>query len=262
MKKFDRLNLVRSTDRINLVDIVENIFDDCMELHGDRNYGDDQAVLCEIANISGEEVMVIGQRKGSNLEENIKYNFAMAHPEGYRKAIRLAKMAEKFDKPIIFFMDTSGAYPGIASEERGQGQAIANILYELSDLRVPIVSILISEGGSGGAIAFGVADTIIALENAYYSVISPEGYAEILYKGKKKVEEIIDEMPIFTEDLLKLEIIEEVVQEPVGGATKDNSQDVYKDLKSTIISALKNLQKDDMNTIVKKRYERFRKYGV
>lgn len=261
MEKLKRLELARNTTRITGMNFLKSITNDFIEFHGDRCYGDDRAVITGIAKMNDMYITAIVQEKGVELEGKIEHNFGMSNPEGYRKTLRMIKQAEKFKRPILMIIDTAGAYPGIESEERGQASAIANMLYTLSDIKVPVISIVLSEGGSGGALALGVADYIYSLENAYYSVISPEGYAEILYKGKKEVKDIIDDLPIFSEDLLKLFVVDEVLKEPEGGIVHPLS-DTYKySIKDTIYKRFDTLKEYKEEELVKKRYERFRKFG-
>jgi acetyl-CoA carboxylase carboxyl transferase subunit alpha len=211
--------------------------------------------------LNDKKVTFIAHDKGADIEERKENNFGMAHPEGYRKVLRLAKQAEKFNRPIITIIDTAGAYPGIGAEERGQGSAIAECLYELSDLKVPIISILLSEGGSGGALAIAVCDHMLMFENAFYSVISPEGYASILYKDGSKAPEIIDDMKIMPNDLLDMEIIEEIIEEPKQGLTMDNFEYHRQELKNRLCAVLAEKQALKSDKLVKERYNRFRKYG-
>ncbi len=261
MNNIDKLSLIRSNERINFDVFLSSMFDNYYELHGDRCFADDQAIFTGMAFIGNQRFCVVGQRKGHDLDSNIKYNFGMPRPEGYRKVKRVVQIAEKFDIPVIMFIDTPGAYPGIDSEERGQGQAIAEMLYILADLKTPVISVLISEGGSGGALAIGVSDYIYGLENCYYSVISPEGYCEILFKGQKQVQDIIDEMPIFIDDLLKLEIIDQKINEPKQGALLDNSDLMIEELKKQVLIQINDLQKEDINVLITNRYQRYRKFG-
>ncbi len=261
MNNIDKLSLIRSNDRVKFDTFLNSMFDRHHELHGDRNFADDEAIFCGMAALDGIPVCLIGQRKGFDTESNVRYNFGMPRPEGYRKAKRILKVAEKFEIPVIMFIDTPGAYPGIDSEERGQGQAIADMLYDLSDLRTQLISVIISEGGSGGALAIGVSDYIYALENCYYSVISPEGYAEILFKGKKQVSDVIDDMPIFIEDLLELQIVDEKVVEPADGARASNSVAMMNTLKADLANKISELKQQEIDGLVMKRYERYRKFG-
>lgn len=261
MEKMKRIELVRSESRLTGSQLVSSIITDFEELHGDRYFGEDSAIMAGVGMLFDIPVTVICQNKGNTLEERIANSFGMAHPEGYRKAIRLAKLSEKFNRPIVTIVDTVGAYPGIGSEERGQASAIASCLECFADLKVPIITVVVSEGGSGGALALAQSDYIFAFENSYYSVISPEGYAEILYKSKRTVDEIIDELPIFTEDLLAQGIIEQVIEEPSTGVVYPLDSMLAYDVKDRLANELKKLGKLSKKELVKRRYERFRKFG-
>lgn len=258
MNKMDTINLIRSESRPTGKQLAYELFPDLIELKGDRYYGEDSAIVCGIATLFDMPVTVVAQNKGENFEQRVKNNFGMAHPEGYRKAERMFKQAEKFGRPIITIVDTAGAYPGIESEERGQASSIANCLLTLADINVPVITIILSEGGSGGALALAHSNYIYAFEKAYYSVISPEGYAEILYKSEKEVAEIIDELPIFCDKLLELEIIDQVISEPKTGLSLPldsvKCYEYQRHIKEVI---------DSLNTkqVVSHRYERFRKFG-
>ena len=218
---WDKVKLARKLERPKSLDYIEEIFEDFIELHGDRNYGDDKAIVAGIATLNKIPVTVIGEQKGKNVRENMKRNFGMPEPEGYRKALRLMKQAEKFGRPIITFIDTPGAYPGVGAEERGQGEAIAKNLMEMANLKVPIICIVIGEGSSGGALAIGMGDRIVMLENAVYSILSPEGFASILYKDASKAKEAAENMKITAEDLKKLGIIDKIISEPEEGIQKN-----------------------------------------
>lgn len=260
MTDWDRVSLARHPERPYTLDYIENMTVDFVELHGDRLGKDDPAIVGGLCKIDGKKVMVVGNQKGRSTEENIHRNFGMASPEGYRKALRLFKMADRFSIPIVNFIDTPGAYPGIEAEEHGQGEAIARNLLEMMGLKVPIISVVIGEGGSGGALALGVADKVLMLENSIYSVISPEGCAAILYKDASKAEEAANNLKISAQSLKKLGVIDEIVKEPLGGAHKDYKC-IANDLKSVILSSLSELSKLDVDTLKKKRYNKFRKMG-
>lgn len=217
---WDRVILARRADRPKALDYINSIFEDFIELHGDRNFADDKAIVGGIATFEGRPVTVIGEQKGKKAKENLERNFGMPNPEGYRKALRLMKQAEKFNRPIITFIDTPGAYPGMGAEERGQGEAIAKNMYEMSKLRVPIICIVIGEGSSGGALAIAVGDRIVMLENAIYSILSPEGFASILYKDASKAKEAAEDMKATAEDLKKFGIIDKIIKEPEGRGTR------------------------------------------
>lgn len=250
----DKMRIIHDSKRPTIDDYVKTIFDDFIELHGDRAYADDYAVCAGIATFQGIPVTVIGHRKGKTTEENIKANFAMAQPEGYRKALRLAKQAEKFHRPVIFFVDTSGAFPGVGAEERGQGEAIARCLSEFMVLRTPIISIVTGEGGSGGALAFAVADRVLMLENAIYSVISPRGCASILWKDASREFEAAERLKITADDLFSFGMIEGIIPE---------SGSILRNVKKAISEQLRSLlSESQIDQLLEKRYEKFRKIGI
>lgn len=252
--------LARHPQRPTTIDYISKIFKNFIELHGDRRYGDDLAIIGGIASLENQSVFVIGHQKGKDTKTNLKCNFGMPQPEGYRKALRIMKLAEKFKKPLLTFIDTPGAYPGIGAEERGQGESIAQNLFVLSQLKTPIIVTIIGEGGSGGALAIGLGDRILMLENAIYSVISPEGCAAILWEDKKKVEEAADTLKLTAQDLLKLEVIDEIIPEPLGGA-HHNIDEICNEVKKALLKHLQELQKYNPSTIVLQRYKKFRKMG-
>ena len=254
---WEKVTLARQLERPKALDYIDNIFDDFIELHGDRYFGDDQSIIAGIAMLEGKPVTVIGEQKGKNAKENMKRNFGMPNPEGYRKALRLMKQAEKFDRPIITFIDTPGAYPGMGAEERGQGEAIARNIMEMSKLTVPIICIVIGEGSSGGALAIGVGDRVVMLENSIYSILSPEGFASILYKDSSKAKEAAEDMKATAEDLKKFNIIDEIIKEPKDGVQNDFEK-VIKSLKKYIIKNIKELEKLSKKELVEKRYQKFR----
>ncbi len=260
LSDWDRVAIARHPERPYTLDYIENMTTDFIELHGDRLCKDDAAIVGGLCKIDGKKVMIVGHQKGRTIEENIFRNFGMASPEGYRKALRLFKMAERFSIPIVNLIDTAGAYPGIEAEKHGQGEAIARNLLEMAGIKVPIISVVIGEGGSGGALALGVADKVYMLENSVYSVISPEGCAAILYKDSSKAAEAANNLKISGQSLQSLGIIDGIVKEPLGGAHRD-----YKcaanDLKSVILSSLLELSKLDVDTLLKNRYNKFRKMG-
>lgn len=256
MSAFDSVTAARANDRPTAVDYITRIFGNSfMEFHGDRRFADDKAVIGGIAELCGKAVTVIGLEKGRNLNERMERNFGSAHPEGYRKALRLMKQAEKFHRPVICFVDTSGAYCGIGAEERGQGQAIAENLMEMMTLKTPILSIFIGEGGSGGALALAVADEVWMLENAIYSVISPEGCASILWKDSSKTAEASECLKLTSKDLFKLGVIERIIREP-----KNVDSIMFDSLKTLIAQTFDKLGGLDTDTLLEKRYNRFRKY--
>ena len=254
---WDRVMLARKMERPKALDYINEIFEDFIELHGDRNFGDDKAIIGGIAVLEGKPVTVIGEQKGKKAKENMERNFGMPNPEGYRKALRLMKQAEKFNRPIITFIDTPGAYPGMGAEERGQGEAIAKNIFEMSKLEVPIICVVIGEGSSGGALAIAVGDRIVMLENAIYSILSPEGFASILYKDSNKAKEATEDMKATAKDLKSFGIIDKIIKEPDDGAEKD-FESVVKELKSYIKKSLKELNKLTKEELVNERYEKFR----
>jgi acetyl-CoA carboxylase carboxyl transferase subunit alpha len=217
----DRVQLARHPKRPYTLDYIDRVFTDFIELHGDRAYRDDEAIVCGWARLDGESVMVVGHQKGRDMKENLRRNFGMPHPEGYRKALRVMQQAEKFGRPIITLIDTPGAYPGLGAEERGQAEAIARNLREMARLRVPIVAVVIGEGGSGGALALGVADRILMFENSVYSVISPEGCAAILWKSATAKDKAAEALKLTARDLASLDVIDDILPEPTGGAHND-----------------------------------------
>ncbi|PKM51125.1 MAG: acetyl-CoA carboxylase carboxyl transferase subunit alpha [Firmicutes bacterium HGW-Firmicutes-7] len=259
MLAWEKVQKARRIDRPTSIDYIEKIVEDFIEFHGDRLYEDDHAIIGGIGRIGSINVTVIAQEKGKNTTDKVMRNFAMPNPEGYRKALRLMKQAEKFNRPIICFVDTPGAYPGIGAEERGQGEAIARNLLEMSKLKVPIISIIIGEGGSGGALALAVADEVWMLENAIYSILSPEGYASILYKDSSKAKEIADEMKLTAEDLLELGVVDRIIKEPLDGAHVSFNP-IAKGLKELLIEHLTELQAIETNELIGKRYDKFRKF--
>lgn len=258
---WDQVCMARDPKRAKAIDFIEYLFDDFIELHGDRFFQDDPACQCGLAYFHNLPVTIIAQSKGKTLEENIHRNFGMLHPEGYRKAIRLAKQAERFHRPVITFIDTAGAYPGKGAEERGQAEAIAKCLEVFSQLRVPVIAIVISEGGSGGALAFSVADRIFMLEHAIYSILSPEGFASILWKDEKRCEEAAQLMELTSEDLHRKHIVDQIIQEPEEGI-HSNLVNVCEQLEEAIYNALDCLLKKKEKVLLKERYEKFRRIGA
>ena len=257
---WQKVQLARHPNRPKSLDLTELIFDDFLILHGDRLYSDDQAIVGGLAKLGEEKLVFIGHQKGKTIKENLVRNFGMAHPEGYRKAQRLMNLAEKFRRPVLTFVDTPGAYPGIEAEERGQAEAIAANLERMSQLRVPILVIIIGEGGSGGALGIGVGDKILMLENTIYSVISPEGCAAILWKNQEKVKEAAKALRLTSKDLLNLKLIDEIIPEPVGGAHRNVEQTAL-NIKKAIIKHLGELKRLSPEELVKKRYEKYRQIG-
>ena len=254
---WERVKIAREADRPTALDYIENIFDEFIELHGDRYFKDDKSIVCGLGNIGKQNYTIIGEQKGRNTKENIERNFGMPNPEAYRKALRFMKQSEKFGRPVITFIDTKGAYPGLGAEERGQGEAIARNLMEMSDLKVPIIAIVIGEGSSGGALAIGLGDRVLMLENAVYSILSPEGYASILWKDSTRTEEAAEKMKLTAKDLLDLGVIDEVLKEPNGNAKTDIVK-MAETIKKRIVALTKELQELDVDELVEKRYEKFR----
>ncbi|HHL40203.1 MAG TPA: acetyl-CoA carboxylase carboxyltransferase subunit alpha [Deltaproteobacteria bacterium] len=252
--------VARHPARPYTLDYIERIFEDFVELHGDRCFMDDHAVVGGLARLDGAPVVVIGEQKGRNTKEKVYRNFGMPHPEGYRKARRLMELADRFSRPVITFIDTPGAYPGIGAEERGQSEAIASNLLTMSGLRVPVVSAVIGEGGSGGALAIGVADRVLMLEFSTYSVISPEGCAAILWKDGSKAEAAARALRLTAKDLLELGVIDRIVAEPLGGAHRDHDE-AAANLKLALMESLDELRALEPARLVEERYEKFRRMG-
>jgi acetyl-CoA carboxylase carboxyl transferase subunit alpha len=257
---WQRVQLARHPQRPYTSDYINMLMSDFLEVHGDRSFSDDKAMICGLARLDEEKILVIGHQKGRDTKENLRRNFGCAHPEGYRKALRAMQLAEKFALPIVIFIDTPGAYPGIDAEERGQAQAIALNLREMAAISVPIVAIVIGEGGSGGALGIGVADRIAVLENAYYSVISPEGCAAILWKSGSKAPQAAEVLKLTAEDLLRMHIIDEVIPEPLGGAHRDPER-MGEVLKEVIQRQLKELKGYDKEKLLGLRYQKYRSIG-
>lgn len=247
------LKEARDQSRLTSLDYINLLCDDFVELHGDRQYADDKAIVGGVARLAGRPVTVIGIQKGKNLQDNLKRHFGQPHPEGYRKALRLMKQAEKFKRPVITFINTAGAFPGIGAEERGQGEAIARNLLEMSDLKVPIIAIIIGEGGSGGALALGVADRVWMLEHTVYAILSPEGFATILWKDGSRVAEAAELMKMTAYDLKRLGVIDDIIPEQ-GYFTKD----VVKILKDKLVKELETLIQLAVDDLLTQRYQRFR----
>lgn len=254
MSAYDKVLLARAKGRATGLSYIDHIFEDFVELHGDRRFADDPAIVGGIATLGGKPVTVIAMEKGSDMKDKVRRNFGAPNPEGYRKALRLMKQAEKFRRPVVCFVDTSGAYCGLGAEERGQGQAIAENLVEMAGLKTPIVSILVGEGGSGGALALAVADQVWILENAVYSVISPEGCASILWKDAKKVKDAAECLRLTAQDMEELGVVEKVIPEEKDfGLTYDH-------IKNELLETLPALETLPLEELLRKRYERFRKF--
>ncbi|MFP3892318.1 acetyl-CoA carboxylase carboxyl transferase subunit alpha [Exiguobacterium indicum] len=261
MKAWNRVQLARHPERPTTLDYIESICEDFIELHGDRHGYDDAAIVGGIGTLNGRPVTIIGHQRGKDTKENIRRNFGMPHPEGYRKALRLMQQAEKFNRPIITFIDTKGAYPGRAAEERGQSEAIAKNLFEMAGMTVPIISIVIGEGGSGGALGIGVCDQLLMLENSTYSVISPEGAAALLWKDASLAEKAAESMKITAPDLLRLGIADAIIPEVVGGAHLDVSLQADK-LKTVLVQKLESLVHLTKEELIEQRTEKYHQIGT
>lgn len=261
LSAWQRVQIARHPARPYMLDYVAQCFTDFLEVHGDRHTGDDHAMPAGFATIGGRKVLVIGQQKGRDTKENLKRNFGCAHPEGYRKALRLMRLAEKFHLPIVSLIDTPGAYPGVQAEERNIAEAIAFNLREMMTLKTPIVAIVIGEGGSGGALGIGVADRVLMLENAYYSVISPEGCAAILWKHRQHAPEAAEALNLTASDLSRLGVVDEIVPEPTGGAHYDPAATAAT-LKDAILRHLAALDSSPPANLLRDRYAKFRRFGV
>lgn len=261
METWDRVQVARHQNRPTTLDYIEALFEDFIQLHGDRTFGDDAAIVGGIASFNGLPITIIGHQRGKDTKENVKRNFGMPHPEGYRKALRLMKQAEKFNRPIICFIDTKGAYPGKAAEERGQSEAIARNLVEMAGLTVPVISVVIGEGGSGGALALGVANHIHMLEHSTYSVISPEGAASILWKDASLSKQAAEAMRITAPHLKEMGIIDEIIPEVLGGAHRDAKAQAVQ-IGETIRRSLDALTALSQDELIQNRYDKFRQIGV
>lgn len=261
MTNYDRVLLARAKERPTAKDYIHNLISNFMEMHGDRRYGDDLAVISGIGMINKIPVTIVGIEKGHDTKEKIECNFGSAHPEGYRKALRQMKLAEKFKRPVICIIDTAGAYCGIGAEERGEGQAIAENLMEMMMLKTPILSIVIGEGGSGGALALSVADEVWMLSNAYYSVVSPESCANILWKDTQMADKAADALKLTAQDLLKMQIIEQIIIEPRQYQANVKNDRFYEKLRNQIAEKLTMLKEYSENDLLSKRYEKYRKIG-
>lgn len=257
----ERLEIIRNKNRPTVNDYIPAMFTRFMEFHGDRLFGDDAAIIGGIGYLSETPVTVLAQVKGRNLEENKKSNFSMPHPEGYRKALRLAKQAEKFHRPIICLVDTPGAFCGVEAEKRGQGEAIARNLYEFMTLKTPIISVILGEGGSGGALALAVCDELAMLENAIYSVISPRGAASILWKDGTKEKEACEILKITAENLVEFGVCDIIIPEPEGGA-HNNKEQTADSIYEYLVDAVSRLKQFDTETLLEQRYRKFRKIGM
>jgi acetyl-CoA carboxylase carboxyl transferase subunit alpha len=261
LTRWQRVQLARHPQRPFTLDYVNRMATRFQELHGDRSYRDDHAIVSGIGTIDGRDISIVGHQKGRKVKENLDRNFGMPHPEGYRKAIRIMKLSEKFERPILTLVDTQGAYPGLGAEERGQAEAIAHNLFEMSQIRVPIVSVIIGEGGSGGALAIALADRVLMLENSVYSVITPEGCASILYRDAAYASKAAEAMKVTAADLMELGVIDEIIPEPFGGAQRDHDA-MAKTLQETVTRHFDELCKIDPDQLIEDRIERFSKIGV
>lgn len=257
---WERVEIARNPKRKTALDYIEKIFDEFIELHGDRNFKDDKAIVCGLGTIGKKNYTIIAEQKGRTTKENIERNFGMPNPESYRKGIRFMKQSEKFKRPIITFIDTKGAYPGIGAEERGQGEAIASSMLEMAKVKVPVIAIVIGEGSSGGALALGLGNKVLMLENAIYSILSPEGYASILWKDASRAKEAAEKMKLTAQDLYDLKIIDKIIKEPKE-VTDEEFEKITSKIKreiKTIISEMQNMTPEE---IVEDRYQKFRNMG-
>lgn len=260
LKTWDKVKLARHPKRPYTLDYINEIVEDFVELHGDRAYSDDAAIVGGIGKIDGNKFVIIGTQKGRDLDENLKRSFGNARPEGYRKALRLMKLAERFNLPILTMVDTAGAYAGLDAELRAQGEAIARNLMEMAALETQIISVVIGEGGSGGALGLAVADRIYALENSFYSVISPEGFATILYRDAKRAPEVAEDLKLASENLKTFNIVDDIIKEPLGGAHRNYSE-AAANLKKQVLEAYTELKKLDTEELLNNRYTKFRNMG-
>ncbi len=261
LTRWQRVQVSRHPDRPYTLDYIYNMSDNFIELHGDRSVADDKAMVGGLAEVGGRTLMLIGQQKGRNTKARQERNFGMANPEGYRKALRLMKLAEKFNKPVVTFIDTPGAFPGLEAEERGQGEAIARNLFEMAKLEVPVICIIIGEGASGGALGIGVGDKVIMLENTWYSVISPESCSSILWRSWEYKEQAAEALKLTAEDMTEFGLVDQIIPEPLGGAHVDPKL-MYTRVKKAILEEIKNLETLSKKDLVKKRIEKFSNMGV
>lgn len=253
---WERVEIARDSSRKTALDYIDKMFDEFLELHGDRISKDDASIVCGLARINEQNFTVIAQQKGRNTKENIMRNFGMPNPESYRKAMRFMKQAEKFNRPIITFVDTKGAYPGIEAEEKGQGEAIARSMFEMSKLEVPVITIVIGEGSSGGALAISIANKIIMLENAIYSILSPEGYASILWKDPSRAQEAAEKMKLTAQDLYDFKIIDKIISE------QEEFESIVENMRKEILNEISGLSKMSQTELVEQRYSKFRQIGT
>lgn len=253
---WERVEIARDSSRKTALDYIDKVFDEFLELHGDRISKDDASIVCGLARINEQNFTVIAQQKGRNTKENIMRNFGMPNPESYRKAMRFMKQAEKFNRPIITFVDTKGAYPGVEAEEKGQGEAIARSMFEMSKLEVPVITIVIGEGSSGGALAISIANKIIMLENAIYSILSPEGYASILWKDPSRAQEAAEKMKLTAQDLYDFKIIDKIISE------QEEFESIVENMRKEILNEVSGLSKMSQTELVEQRYSKFRQIGT
>lgn len=261
LSPWQKIQIARHPNRPTTLDYINLIMEDFIPLHGDRLFGDDRAMVCGFARLNGERIVIIGHQKGRNTKENIERNFGCAHPEGYRKAIRIMRLGERFNMPIICFVDTPGAYPGIGAEERGQAQAIAENIREMFSLDTPVIITVIGEGGSGGALGIGVGDKVLIMEYAYYSVISPEGCAAILWKDAARREDAAGVLKLTAPELMEMEIVDDVIPEPEGGAHR-NHNETAASLKKKLTESLEEINSLPKPSLLARRYQKFRKIGI
>ena len=257
LSAWERVEIARNPKRKTSIDYIENIFEEFIELHGDRISKDDKAIICGLGKIGEQNFTIIAEQKGRTTKENIERNFGMPNPESYRKAIRFMKQAEKFNRPVITFIDTKGAYPGVEAEEKGQGEAIAKSMFQMANLKVPVISIIIGEGSSGGALAIGVANKVYMLENAIYSILSPEGYSSILWKDSSRYKEAAEKMKLTAKDLYDLKVIDEIIKEPLE-IKEENFKQITNNIKNKIRKEVLRMSKMNPNDIREERYNKFR----
>ena len=260
LSAWERVEIARNPKRKTSIDYIENIFEEFIELHGDRISKDDKAIICGLGKIGEQNFTIIAEQKGRTTKENIERNFGMPNPESYRKAIRFMKQAEKFNRPVITFIDTKGAYPGVEAEEKGQGEAIAKSMFQMANLKVPVISIIIGEGSSGGALAIGVSNKVYMLENAIYSILSPEGYSSILWKDSSRYKEAAEKMKLTAKDLYDLKVIDEIIKEPLE-ITEENFKQITNNIKNKIRKEVLRMSKMNPNDIREERYNKFRNMG-
>ena len=258
---WEKVEIARNPKRKTSIEQFEKIFDDFIELHGDRCYKDDKATICGIGTIGENSYTIIAQQKGRNTKENIERNFGMPNPESYRKAIRFMKQAEKFNRPIITFVDTKGAYPGIGAEERGQGEAIARSMFEMAKVKVPVIVVIVGEGSSGGALAIAIGNKVLMLENAIYSILSPEGYSSILWKDSSRYKEAAEKMKLTAKDLQELNVIDKIIKEPSSDNKEKDFEKICNDIKKEIAIEIARMKNMTPNEIVEERYNKFRNMG-